>query len=551
MTKTWWKESIIYQIYPKSFNDTSGNGLGDLRGVIEKLDYIKSLGADMIWLCPIYESPDKDNGYDISDYRKISEKYGGDQTFNELLEKIHEKGMKLMMDLVINHTSDQHAWFRESKKSKDNDYRDYYFWKDGKKNGPPNNWPSFFGGNVWELDKATNQYYLHLFTKEQPDLNLDNPAVRKEIHDIIEFWLKKGVDGFRMDVISLISKRENFDDTDLHDFNQIIKKHYANGPKVHHFLHELNQQVLQRYNAVTVGEGPGIDLDNGLSYVAEDRQELNMIFHFGHMFIDAGPKGKYDIVEFDLVDFKKVFNHWDEALKDQGWGSIFLGNHDFSRMVSRFGNDGKYWRDSATLLASLLFTLRGTVFVYQGDEIGMTNVAYPTIDDYNDVETLNSWKEAEANGENMHEFMKKVHLTSRDNARSPMQWNTSVHAGFSESTPWLPVNSNFETVNVAAQEDDPDSILNFYRKVRVFRKQHPVFVYGEYRCIDLDHLKIFAYERWDENESYLVVHNFSDQPLQWDYDIDPSQFDLILSNTSSARSDFQLAPWQSKIFKKR
>ena len=307
MTKTWWKESVIYQIYPKSFNDTSGNGLGDLRGVIEKLDYIKSLGADMIWLCPIYESPDKDNGYDISDYRKISEKYGGDHTFNELLEKIHDKGMKLMMDLVINHTSDQHAWFLESKKSKDNKYRDYYFWKDGKENGPPNNWPSFFGGNVWELDPATNQYYLHLFTKEQPDLNLDNPAVRKEIHDIIEFWLKKGVDGFRMDVISLISKRENFDDTHLDDFNQIIKNHYANGPKVHQFLHELNQQVLQKYNAVTVGEGPGIDLENGLSYVAEDRQELNMIFHFGHMFIDAGAKGKYDIVDFNLIDFKKGF----------------------------------------------------------------------------------------------------------------------------------------------------------------------------------------------------------------------------------------------------
>ena len=385
MTRTWWKESVIYQIYPKSYKDTTNNGVGDLRGIIEKLDYIKSLGVDMIWLCPIYESPDNDNGYDISDYRKISEKYGGDEVFDELLEKIHEKDMKLMMDLVLNHTSDEHRWFQESRKSKINKYRDYYFWKEGKNGCAPNNWPSFFGGDVWQYDEQTGEYFLHLFTKEQPDLNLDNPKVREEIHDIVEFWLKKGVDGFRMDVISLISKRDNFSDTSLRDFNEIITTHYANGPKVHQYLNELNTKVLNKYDVVTVGEGPGIDLENGPLYVNNDREELDMIFHFGHMFIDAGAKGKYDIVEYDLVDFKKVFNQWDFALKEKGWGSIFLGNHDFSRMVSRFGNDTKYHTASAKLLATLLFTMRGTVFVYQGDEIGMTNVAYSSIEDYNDV----------------------------------------------------------------------------------------------------------------------------------------------------------------------
>lgn len=549
MSKAWWKESVIYQIYPKSYKDSTGNGVGDLKGIIEKLDYIKSLGVDMIWLCPIYDSPDKDNGYDISDYRKISAKYGGDEVFNELLDKIHAKGMKLMMDLVLNHTSDQHEWFKESRKSKANKYRDYYFWKTGENGKAPNNWPSFFGGNVWQYDDQTKEYYLHLFTKEQPDLNFDNPTVRKELQDVIEFWLKKGIDGFRMDVVSLISKGESFENTVLHDFNNIINTHYANGPNVHQYLNELNKNVLSKYNVVTVGEGPGIDLKNGPLYVNDDRNELNMIFHFGHMFIDSGPKGKYDPVDYSLVDFKEVFNKWDQALKDKGWGSIFLGNHDFSRMVSRFGNDREYRQESAKLLATLLFTMRGTVFVYQGDEIGMTNVAYSSIDDYNDVETLNSWKEAESNGEDMAEFLKKVHSTSRDNARTPMQWNIHKNAGFSTNDPWLKVNSNYREINVEDQEKNPDSILNYYRSMIAFRKNHITFVYGDYECLDVSNKKVFAYRRWDHDEEYLIVLNFSDEEIIWNADSNESKYQLIKSNIDENTSNYTLKPWQSKILK--
>ena len=549
MAKTWWKESVIYQIYPKSYKDTTGNGVGDLAGIIEKLDYIKSLGVDMIWLCPIYKSPDKDNGYDISDYRNISEKYGGNAVFKTFLAEVHKRGMKLMMDLVLNHTSDQHNWFKEARKSKTNKYRDYYFWKSTANNLPPNNWPSFFGGNVWEYDEQTEEYYLHLFTKEQPDLNWENPQVRKELQDVVNFWLEKGVDGFRMDVISLISKRENFESTQLKDFNAIINSHYANGPKVHEYLRELNQKVLSKYDAVTVGEGPGIDLENGSKYVGEDRNELNMIFHFGHMFIDAGANGKYDIVPFDLIDFKTVFNKWDAHLKDKGWGSIFLGNHDFSRMVSRFGNDTQYWATSAKLLATLLLTMRGTVFIYQGDEIGMTNVAFPSIEDYNDVETLNSWAEAHEKGEDMNAFLKKVHLTSRDNARTPMQWNSLKNAGFSNTTPWLKINPNYTTINVETQEKDPDSILNFYREMVALRKQNTTFVYGDYQCLDVQNNKVFAYRRWDEQAEFLVIHNFSDETVDWNHELLTNSYQLIKSNLDNDSMHSLLKPWQSKILK--
>ncbi len=549
MTKAWWKESVIYQIYPKSYKDSTGNGVGDLNGIIEKLDYIKSLGVDMIWLCPIYESPDKDNGYDISDYRNISEKYGGNIIFEKFLNEVHNRGLKLMMDLVLNHTSDQHYWFKQSRKSKTNKYRDYYYWKTSDNGNVPNNWPSFFSGNVWEYDKNTDEYYLHLFTKEQPDLNWNNPAVRKELQDVVEFWLQKGVDGFRMDVVSLISKDENFDSTNLNDFNEIINEHYANGPKVHEYLKELNTMVLSKYNAATVGEGPGIDLKNGPLYVNEDRNELNMIFHFGHMFIDAGPGGKYDPVAFDLVDFKRVFDNWDKALKDKGWGSIFLGNHDFSRMVSRFGNDQEYREASAKLLATLLFTMRGTVFVYQGDEIGMTNVAYPSIDFYNDVETLNSWKEAEANGEDMTEFLKKVHTTSRDNARTPMQWNREKNAGFSKSTPWLKVNNNYKSINVESQQNNPNSILNYYRSMIQLRKSNLTLVYGDYECLDITNKNVYVYKRWDDSTEFLILLNFSDKETNWQSHLNQSDYQLIKTNTRNLSENFYLDPWQSKIFK--
>lgn len=552
MKKTWWKEGVVYQIYPRSFNDTSGNGIGDIQGVTEKLDYIKSLGVDIIWLCPVYESPNDDNGYDISNYRKISEDFGGQNAFNELLEKTHQKGLKLVMDLVANHTSDEHYWFTESKKSKTNPFRDYYIWKDGVNGGPPNNWESFFNGSTWEYDKTTDQYYLHYFTKKQPDLNWENPKVRKEIFDVVEYWFKKGVDGFRMDVISLISKPDGYPNSEFEKFQETIINYYANGPKIHQYLNEMNQEVLSKYDIMTVGEGPGIDLENGPLYVDEKREELNMVFHFDHMFIDCGVGGKYDPIPIDFKIFKTVFNDWDKALKNKGWGSIFLGNHDFSRMISRFGNDKKYHESSAKLLATLLLTMRGTTYIYQGDEIGMTNVAYNSIIDYNDVETLNAWKAAEADGQDMKRFFDVVHLQSRDNARTPMQWNDKKNAGFTDGTPWLQTNPNYKNINVAKQEKKANSILNYYREMVAFRKENKTLVYGDYECLDVDNPAIYAYRRWDENQEFLVVHNFSDHSINWSYNINQKQYILLKSNSSENQKDiFEFAPWQVKILKQK
>ena len=551
MKKKWWKEGVVYQIYPRSFKDTTGNGLGDIYGIIEKLDYIKSLGVDIIWLCPVYESPNDDNGYDISDYKAISNDFGGSNAFDKLLKGIHQRGLKLVMDLVLNHSSDEHKWFKESRKSKDNPYRDYYFWKPSKDGNPPNNWTSFFSGSAWKEDPITDEYFLHLFTKKQPDLNWENPKVRKEIHDIVDFWCKKGVDGFRMDVISLISKQLEFPDSIYpKDYGKTIKNYYANGPKIHQYLNELNKEILSKYDIMTVGEGPGIDLSNGLDYVNVDRNELNMIFHFDHMFIDNGPGGKYDPIDVSLPKFKKVFNDWDTKLKDKGWGSIFLGNHDFSRMVSRFGNDSKYHIESAKLLALLIFTLRGTVYVYQGDEIGMTNVAYPSIEDYNDVETLNSWNEAKAKGQNMKDYLKLVHRQSRDNARTPMQWDKTNNSGFSQGESWLKVNSNYESINVETQENDAHSILNFYRQMIAFRKSNKVMVYGDYKCMNEDDENLYIYSRSDENDHYIILLNFSDniQSIKHlEFSLNASK--LIISNLGASHSITELQPWEAQLRK--
>ncbi len=552
MKRTWWKEGIVYQIYPRSFKDTTGNGIGDIYGIIEKLDYIKSLGVTLIWLCPIFESPNDDNGYDISNYRKISEEFGGDEAFDLLLKETHKRGLKLIMDFVANHTSDEHYWFQEAKKSKDNPYRDYYFWKPSLNGKLPNNWQSFFSGSVWEFNEPTQDYYLHLFTKKQPDLNWENPKVRQEMYDILNFWCKKGIDGFRMDVISLISKQLQFPDSHApNNYEETIKDYYANGERVHEFLNEMNREVLSKYDIMTVGEGPGIDLTHALDYVHEDRNELNMIFHFGHMFIDNGPGGKYDPTTIELPNFKQVFVDWDDALKEKGWGSIFLGNHDFSRMVCRFGNADMFHRESAKLLALLLMTMRGTVYVYQGDEIGMTNVSYQNIEDYNDVETLNAYKEAVNNGEDMTAFMKLVHKQSRDNARSPMQWDTSINAGFSEAEPWLQVNTNYTHINVAEQEDDAASILNFYRKLIQYRKDNLTLVYGEFECLNIADNHTFYYKRWDDNDSFLILLNFSDQKRQIELkSINIDDYNLVISNYASHGSNYELQPWQAKLLKK-
>lgn len=547
MKKTWWKESVVYQIYPRSFNDSNNDGIGDIRGVVQKLDYIKSLGIDVIWLCPVYKSPNDDNGYDIADYRNIMDEFGTMDDFDELLAGVHERGMKLVMDLVVNHSSDEHAWFEASRKSKDNPYRDYYIWKPGKNGGPPNDWEGFFGGSAWQHDEATDEYYLHLFTTKQPDLNWENPKVREEVNDIIKYWFDKGVDGFRMDVISLISKRPAYADMVSPVFEEVIEKQYANGPRIHEFLKAMNEAVLSKYDIMTVGEGPGITLEHGLDYVGEDRDELNMVFHFDHMFLDMGDGGKFDPIPYTLTAFKDVFNRWDEKLKGKGWGSIFLGNHDFPRMVSRFATDGAYREEASKLLATLLMTMRGTPYVYQGDEIGMSNVSFESTEDYRDVETLNYFKQLRAEGKDPMDHIHNAHKMGRDNARTPIQWSSEVNGGFSETQPWIRVNPNYPDVNVASQERDKRSVLNYFRKMIQFRKENPTFVYGDYESIQNDHPQIYAYRRWDETNEYLVVLNFSDQEVDFSPII--TGLELLVYNYDDSTEDLLMSPWEAKVFR--
>ena len=544
--KNWWKESIVYQVYPRSFKDSSGNGVGDIDGIIEKLDHIASLGVDLIWICPIYQSPNADNGYDISDYRKINDEFGGNTAFERLLKAVHNRDMKLMMDLVANHTSDEHYWFQEAKKSKDNPYHDYYHWKEGLPDTPPNNWESVFNGSVWEWNEKTQEYYLHLFTQKQPDLNWENPTVRKEIYDIITFWLNKGVDGFRMDVISLISKRMEFTSVpETLPFIDVMEQYYSNGPRVHEFIKEMNKQVLSRYDIVTVGEGPGVNLTHGPKYVSAGEKELNMIFHFDHMTLDFGPEGKYDPIPIDWIYFKRIFSQWDKATANDGWNSIFLGNHDFSRIVSRFGNDNNYHDASAKLFATLLMTLRGTPYIYQGDEIGMTNIQHPSIEAYDDIETRNAWDTAEKGGKDMTQFLKAVHRQSRDNARTPMQWTATTYSGFSNSKPWIPVNPNHTEINVDNQEKDPNSILNYYRKIIDFRKSNPTLIHGSYKDIAPDHPHLYIYLREDEKTRFMVVHNLSDSMIGWAPQ--DSKYKMVMGNYEKTQ-DGLLHPWESRVY---
>jgi len=548
MKRKWWKEGVVYQIYPRSFKDSSGNGIGDIYGIIEKLDYIKSLGVNMIWICPIYSSPNDDNGYDISDYRKISEEFGGNKAFDILLDEMHKRDLRLIMDLVANHSSDEHMWFQESKKGEDNPYHDYYFWKKGKPDRAPNNWLSVFSGSVWEWDSNLNKYYLHSFTKKQPDLNWENPKVREEIYDILNFWFSKGVDGFRMDVISFISKKLDFPPAKQGaTLSEMMENIYANGPRIHEFLKEMNKKVLSKYDIVTIGEGPGVNLKTGLKYVDKNEKELDMVFHFDHLQIDFGPEGKFDPRPIDFIKFKKVFSNWDSLLKNKGWNSIFLGNHDFSRIVSRFGNDKKYRNQSAKLLATLLMTLRGTPYVYQGDEIGMTNVKYPSIEHYDDIETRNAWKEAEEENKDMDVFLKAIHIQSRDNARTPLQWDASKFAGFSTTKPWIDVNENYNKINVELQQDNSDSILNYYREIIRIRKNNLTLIYGDFLDLEPSNEQLYIYKRWDQQKTYFIVLNFSDDKVQWDINNFESMR-LVISNYKKSVYDKSIDPWEARVY---
>ncbi len=541
----WWKDAVIYQIYPRSFRDSNGDGIGDIRGIIEKVDYLADLGIDVVWLGPVYQSPNDDNGYDISDYRSIHPDFGTLADLDQLLHLLHLREIRLIMDLVVNHTSDEHDWFQESRKSLDNPYRDYYFWKKGQNGAPPNNWKSFFGGSAWAYEEDTDEYYLHLFTKKQPDLNWENPVVRNEVCDIIRFWLERGVDGFRMDVIPLISKRLDFKDTQLNSFPEVVEQVYSNGPKVHKYIGEIVGRVISNYDVMTVGEGPGIHTEVGLDYVGTDRGELNMIFHLDHMYLGFGPKGRFDPIPFSLNDVFEIFNRWDDAMANEGWISIFLDNHDFTRMLSRFGNDQNYRIESAKLLVTLIMTLRGTPCIYQGSEIGMTNIAYERLEDFDDVESKNFIREALEKGREPSEILELVNRHGRDNARTPMQWDDSMHAGFTSGHPWLTINPNYRRINVEESKNDANGILHFYKKMIAFRKEHPVFVYGDFTCLFAAD-PIYMYSRSDDQQSFVVVHNFGDHRI--DMPEIPKGYGYHFSSYPNDQARKLLAPWESRIF---
>ena len=508
MKRTWWKEAVIYQIYPRSFMDSNGDGIGDLQGIISRLDYLKYLGIDVIWLSPVYKSPNDDNGYDISDYQDIMDEFGTMEDFDELLAAAHARGIKIVMDLVVNHTSDEHQWFVESQKSKDNAYRDYYIWREGKDaQTPPNNWGSCFGGSAWQYDEKTGMYYLHLFSKKQPDLNWDNPKVRGEVFDMMTWWCDKGIDGFRMDVISMISKTKEMPDGKNGDFGPYC----IHGPNVHHYLREMNEKVLSKYDIMTVGETAGVTTTLAQQYAGEDAHELDMVFQFEHVEGD-GKYGKWTDEKIPLVTLKKTLSRWQTELYGKAWNSLFWDNHDQPRAVSRFGDDRPMYREvSAKMLATCLHMLQGTPYIYQGEELGMTNYPFQRPSDFRDIESVNAYREWCSEGRLSHEvFWPCITFKSRDNARTPAQWDDSPHAGFTTGTPWIEVNPNYTEINAKAETADPDSVFHYYKKLIALRKAYPVVVYGKYEAMMEDSEELYVYTRAFENESLLVVCSFCD-----------------------------------------
>ena len=513
MNKAWWKNSVIYQIYPRSFADSSGDGIGDINGITEHLDYIKELGADIIWLSPVYQSPNDDNGYDISDYQEIMEEFGTMEDFDRMLAAMHERGLKLVMDLVVNHTSDEHRWFMESKKSRDNDYRDYYIWKEGKDGREPNNWGACFGGSAWEYDRETDMYYLHCFSKKQPDLNWENEKVRREVFDMMTWWCQKGVDGFRMDVISMISKDSAYPDGEADNgLYGNMSPYVCNGPHVHEYLQEMNRKVLSRYNLVTVGEASGVTIEEAKKYANLDDTELNMVFQFEHTDITGGKHGKWTTERMELKKLRAVLNKWQTELEGKAWNSLYWDNHDQPRAVSRFGNDAPLYRErSAKMLATCLHMMKGTPYIYQGEEIGMTNAYFKRIEDYRDIESLNAFRDYTEKGLiDEEEMIYCLQAVSRDNARTPMQWDDSRHAGFTAGTPWIRVNPNYPMINVKAALEDPDSVFYYYQKLIRMRKEYEIVVDGIFKGLLEEDENIYAYERTLDEKRMLVACNFSE-----------------------------------------
>jgi oligo-1,6-glucosidase len=547
--RKWWKEAVVYQIYPRSFKDSDGDGVGDLKGIISKLDYIKSLGVDAVWLNPIYSSPNDDMGYDISDYRNIMKEFGTMSDFDAMLKGMHDRGIKLVMDLVVNHTSDEHEWFRQSRSSRNNPYRNYYHWWNAERGTPTPRW-SFFDvkGDAWMYDSTTNAYYLHYFSRKQPDLNWENPKVRQEVYDIMRFWLDKGIDGFRMDAFQFVSKDTTWPKLP-EGYEKTIIKYYGMGPNLHNYLQEMNREVIRKYDIMTVAEGAGSTFEDAHALVDPERNELNMAYHFEGMDIGNDPKG------YSLLDFKKVYTKWDSAFAEKGWVSIFLGNHDVPRMVSKFGNDGSQFRDlSSKMLTTFIMSMRGTPYYYYGDELGMANIKFDRIEDYRDIATINKYKNIKEKGGNLKEFIETQKFISRDNARTPFQWNATANAGFTTGTPWLKVNPDYKTVNAAAQERDPASVLNYFRKVVQLRKENPVLVYGKYTLLDRNNPDVYAYTREGSGRKLLVLLNFSAKNAQADVAFDLKGASIMVCNyrdvpgREGGKAGIELRPYEAVVY---
>ena len=548
--RNWWKEGIVYQIYPRSFRDTSGNGVGDLRGIIQKLDYIKSLGVTMVWLNPIYESPNDDNGYDISDYRAIMKEFGSMEDFDELLEGLHKRGMKFIMDVVVNHSSDEHEWFQQSRSSRDNPYRDYYHWWPAEKGKPNHRW-SFFDENsdAWKYDEQTDSYYLHYFSQKQPDLNWENPKVRHEVYDIMKFWAEKGVDGFRLDAFQYVSKDINFppfpEGYDV-DVPSVIEYH-GMGPHIHSYLKEMNEQVLSKYDVFAVSEGVGSTLQDAHDLVDKDRKELQMAYHFEATDMVT------TLEKCTLAQFKESFTKWDKSFAENGWIAIYLSNHDQSRFINRYGSDKPAFKDySAKLLNTFILSMRGTPYTYYGDELGMTNIGFTKIEQYKDIAAINGYKKAATDGEDLDHYLKKLNLLSRDNGRTPMQWDDTNNAGFSSETPWLPVHENHTTVNVATQQNDHNSVLNHFRKMVALRKDNLLLVYGEYEIIQEEHPTIYAYSRTLDDEKMTVLLNFSESESSISLPNFDHSKEVLINNYNEFSVDkntITLKPYQAVVLK--
>ena len=549
MEKKWWKEAVAYQIYPRSFMDSNNDGIGDLQGIISKLDYLKDLGIDVIWICPVYKSPNDDNGYDISDYQDIMSDFGTMEDFNELLSEIHKRNMKIIIDLVINHTSDEHPWFIESRSSKQNPKRDWYIWREGKDNKEPNNWESIFKGSAWEYDENTKEYYLHLFSKKQPDLNWENEDMRNEIYKMINWWLDKGIDGFRVDAISHINKEEGLVDMDNPDNLKYVPSFdkHMNVEGIHDYLRELKENTFSKYDIMTVGEANGVKAEQATDWVGENDGKFNMLFQFEHIDL-------WNSSEFNLPNLKKVWNKWQVNLENDGWNALFIENHDITRVVSSWGDDTRFLKESAKALGLLYFMHKGTPFIYQGQEIGMTNVKFNDINEYDDIRSINEYNQLINQGMSPKDALEHIWNTSRDNTRTPMQWDDSLNAGFSKSNPWIHVNPNYIYINVKEQLEDDDSILNFYKKMIKIKKSSECLIYGKYNLILEDDTNIFAYERILNDEKFLVICNLKSESSNYKYEKLTLKYEnLILSNYNvDAHKDlnnFELKPWEARLYK--